>query len=105
MNNEKCVQFEWDFGDNSPQKVTKEPIVQHAFKKIGHYPTTVTVTDKYGQKAKAHTNTEVTDSNPAKTSRIDAIRPPVAVLESNPKETLPNEAVQFDASKSMDMYK
>eukprot|EP01083_Nonionella_stella_P001041 3009_1 len=102
--NEPCKTFKWDFGDGSPKKRTKEAVTQHPFGAIGHYPTTVTVTDKHGQKDKAHTNTQVTDTDPAKTSRIDVIRPPVAVLESDPKETCPREAVDFDASKSKDMY-
>eukprot|EP01083_Nonionella_stella_P313731 1127484_1 len=104
MDGKPCVSFEWDFGDGSPKKRTKEAVTQHPFGAIGHYPTTVTVTDKHGQKDKAHTNTQVTDTDPAKTSRIDVIRPPVAVLESDPKETCPREAVDFDASKSKDMY-
>jgi len=104
MNGNPCVSFEWDFGDGSPKQTTKQPVVNHAYQKMGHFPATVTVADVHGQKAKAHTNTEVTDSDPAKTSRIDSIRPPSAALESQPKETEPNEPVDFDASKSKDMY-
>ena len=53
-----CKKFEWDFGDGSPNQTTNGPKVIHKFPRNGHYPTTVTVTDKFNQKAKAHTNTE-----------------------------------------------
>ena len=58
MDGNPCVNFEWDFGDGSPKQTTKGPKTQHKYPRIGHYPTTVTVTDKHNQKAKAHTNTE-----------------------------------------------
>eukprot|EP01083_Nonionella_stella_P061740 160809_1 len=96
MDDKPCVSVECDFGDESPKKTAKEPIIQHSFERIRHYPTTVTVTDQHEQKE------NVIDADSSKTSRID-VRPPVAVLESKPKETLPREQVDFDAPKSKDI--
>lgn len=104
MKGNPCVSFEWDFGDNSPVQRTKDGITSHIYQRLGHYPATVTVIDSNGLKAKAHSNTLVTDSNPVKKSRIDAIRPPVAMVQCDPLESAPKETVTLDASQSRDMY-
>ena len=48
-----CKTFLWDFGDGSPPKETKTPIVNHSFEEPGTYPVKVTAIDKYGKTGNA----------------------------------------------------
>jgi len=102
--NKPCVEFTFDFGDNSPTVTQKSPFVKHSYKQIGHYPVSVMVTDKNGLTGKAHCNQKVIDTNPAKNNRVDQICPPSAHLIGTPQQSKPHEMVSFDASKSKDMY-
>eukprot|EP00486_Rosalina_sp_Unknown_P005971 CAMPEP_0201564646 /NCGR_PEP_ID=MMETSP0190_2-20130828/3140_1 /ASSEMBLY_ACC=CAM_ASM_000263 /TAXON_ID=37353 /ORGANISM="Rosalina sp." /LENGTH=186 /DNA_ID=CAMNT_0047981109 /DNA_START=54 /DNA_END=610 /DNA_ORIENTATION=- len=88
------VEYQWNFGDGTPMVKTKTPFIDHAFNKPGSYPVKVTCVDKYGQPATAQV-----------TERVAApkdVGPPYAELHSHPKETEPQEPVDFDASKSHD---
>ena len=100
MDDDPLEKFIWDFGDGSPKKTTKEPIVKHPYKKPGTYPVTVTGIDKYGRKGDAKLNQLVIDpKNPKK------VLPPYAALESTPQDAEEKEPVTFDASKSHDFEK
>ena len=89
-----CVKYLWDFGDGSPKKTTKEPTVEHPYKKAGVFPVTVEVTDKFGQKGKAGVNQRVREPGP---------EDPYAALQSTPPDAKVKEPVKFDASRSVDM--
>ena len=54
--NQPCVSYKWDFGDNSPNQTTTGPLTTHKYAQKGTYPVTVTVTDKYNQNATASVN-------------------------------------------------
>eukprot|EP01083_Nonionella_stella_P001036 3001_1 len=97
MDGDPCKTFVWDFGDGTPTTTTTTPIVNHCYDNPGTYPVKVTATDKYGRKGQAHLNQPVLDpKNPTK------IGPPYAAVRSNPQESMVNQPVQFDASKSHD---
>jgi len=123
-----CVSFLWDFGDDSPRVTTKDPVTSHPYKAPGRYPVTVRVTDKLGQTADAGLSQKVVDpqyndeeKSPMKGKTYpnnerrddpksvaptgkdeDFMAPPNAVLSSTPPESLPNQPVLCDASKSKD---
>merc|ERR1712154_736594 len=61
FNGNPCVQFVWDFGDNTPKKTTKTPNTKHPYSKPGSYPVSVEVTDKNGLTARAGINQRVSD--------------------------------------------
>eukprot|EP01084_Bolivina_argentea_P315398 546417_1 len=88
------VNYVWNFGDGTPEVTTTKPFVDHPYKKAQVYPVTVTVTDKYGKKAKAGLNQRVNDpKNPL---------PPYAQVNSTPTTQHIKKPVVFDASKSHD---
>jgi PKD repeat protein len=61
MARKPCVKFVWDFGDGSPVKTTKTPVVKHPYKKPDVYPVSVQVTDKNGLTGDAFLNQRVSD--------------------------------------------
>lgn len=92
--------YQIDFGDGTMPVRTTKPITKHVYSQPGTYPVTITAIDKYGNKGTASLTQVVKDPrNPMKRG------PPHAELASNPKETKPQQPVQFDASKSCDYEK
>jgi len=65
MYNGPCSLFVWEFGDQSAPQKTNTPIIEHSYDKIGHYPVTLTVTDKNGLTARASVNQKVSDQMPS----------------------------------------
>eukprot|EP01084_Bolivina_argentea_P151403 264256_1 len=96
-----CKNYVWDFGDFTPQVRTTKPVVKHAFDKPGTYPVKCTVEDKYGKKATASCR-QMVEPPIQQSSSIPPRMPPQAVLKSNPRETVPMQPVNFDASDSHD---
>ncbi len=49
MNGNPCVQFVWDFGDDTPKVTTKHPKASHPYKESGTYTVKVIGHDKFRQ--------------------------------------------------------
>eukprot|EP00487_Bulimina_marginata_P012576 TRINITY_DN8952_c0_g1_i1.p1 TRINITY_DN8952_c0_g1~~TRINITY_DN8952_c0_g1_i1.p1 ORF type:complete len:227 (-),score=15.01 TRINITY_DN8952_c0_g1_i1:47-727(-) len=84
------LEYNWDFGDGTPVVKTNKPFANHAYDEPGSYPATCTVVDKYGNPAEATCSQRVMD--PQKPT----VGPPYAALSSSPKETFPNQPVEFE---------
>eukprot|EP01084_Bolivina_argentea_P067195 122428_1 len=56
-----CKTFTWDFGDGTPKKTTKTPVVKHPYKKPNVYPVSVEVTDANGLTGDAFLNQRISD--------------------------------------------
>ncbi len=71
VNNAKgeSLVYSWNFGDNTPPSIETSPA--HAYKNIGIYDVTLSVTDKYGCKADSVKKSFITISNPKATFNMN----------------------------------